>query len=184
MMSNSVTDVFKSKLKEARAEQEAHAVPMEFAGFPCKVIPLPLNVWMRSGRMPEALTHKYLTLAAKGDDSAAPQLSPEEALGASAFRRVAVCRVVVEPSIIPEGQPADGELLYADIVETAPAFVAAVFDWIQLGCPMLKEGEEGEALTGADLGNFPDKPQRSEHARPRAARKSRGAKAVGAAAAD
>jgi hypothetical protein len=176
MMSNSITDTFKNKLREARVAQEAEAVEMEFAGFPVKVIPLPLNVWMRSGRMPEALTYKYLAAARTGDDSAAPQLSAE---------RSAVCRFMVEPRIIPEGVPGEGELLYADIVETAPVFVSAVFDWISLGCPLPKgKGEEGEALGAEDLAKFPDKSRRGKRARPRAARKGRGAKAVGADAAD
>lgn len=178
-MSNSITDAFKDKLKEARAEQEGEAVEMVFAGFPCRVIPLPLNVWMRSGRMPEALTSKYLAVVKAGGEEV--PLTPEEAIEATAFRRVAVCRVMVEPRIVEEG---DDGLLYADIVETAPAFVGAVFDWISLGCPLPKEGGEGEALGAGDLSKFPSQKSGGKRTNARAARKDRGTKTVRANAPD
>jgi hypothetical protein len=183
-MSNSVNDAFKDRLRQARAEQEAEAVPMEFAGFPCRVIPLPLNVWMRSGRMPDFLTSKYLAAAEAGEDETAVNLTPEEALEATAFRRKAVCRVMVEPRIVEEGDPGEGGYLYADIAETAPAFVGSVFDWISLGCPLPEKGSEGKALGAEALSRFPTQKSRRKRARARAVGEDGRQKAVGANAAD
>lgn len=219
---------FKDRLRQARAEQEAQAVEMEFTGFPCKVIPMPLSVWIRSGRMPDAMTSKYLAAASSGDDESAPLLTPEETLEATAFRRTAVCRVMVEPRILfgadydaaalrleqrraeiekekavalahaetseareaaltryAEQMDALGSLYsYTEIVEIAPAFVGAVFDWISVGCPLPEKGGESEALGADALAKFSDEKRGSKRARARATGKGRGKKAVRANAAD
>lgn len=176
-------DPFKQKFEEARAEQASKAVAMEFAGFPCKAIPLPYSVFVVSGRMPEYLTNIVL---AEPDEKAAEAREPtaEEVKESEKFRCTAVCRVLVEPRVIPEGTPAEGEYLYADLVETAPAFISAVFQWIMRGCPMPEAKKGDEVLSVADLERFPKGGGRGAGAKSRRARKGGGPRAVGAATVD
>ncbi len=86
-----IVDPFKRKLEEKRAAQEASAVPMVFAGFPCTVIPLPWTVFVLSGRMPEYITN--ITLAEPGDTTAAKrELTAEETKEGEEFKRAVICR--------------------------------------------------------------------------------------------
>lgn len=180
-----VADPFRRKLEERRAAQETQAVPMEFAGFPCKVIPLPWGVFVLSGRMPE-----YLTLMVLSDPSEASsqkrELTNEEVREGEAFKCSVVCRVVVSPRIVAEGIPGPGEYLYADLMETAPEFVGGVFRWVMRGCPLPKKESEGkgETLTAEALENFPSKRRQSKRAGTRANGKARRKKAVRTNAAD
>jgi hypothetical protein len=153
-MSQKIDDVFQQKLDEARERQRAQAIPMVFEGFPCKVIPLSWATFIASGRMPGRLTD--VMLAEPGEaQGAPPDFTKDEVIEGEAFRRTAVCRVLAEPRIIAEGQPGEGEYLYADLLETAPAFISAVFRWILAGCPKPK-GEEAEGLSADDLERFPE----------------------------
>jgi hypothetical protein len=221
------TDPFRAKFEEARAKQEAQAVEMEFAGFPCKVIPLPYSVFLTSGRMPEYLTD--IVLAEPSEKAAAArEPTAQEVKDGEEFRCKAVCRVMVWPRILnaadyaaeaerrrqwgadleaeraialarakKETERAEIEgrfeerakaeedsrppiYLYADVVETAPALVSALFQWIMRGCPMPKKEGESERLDAEALANFPDKKRPSKRARARDNSKGRGPKSVAA----
>ena len=181
MSNENGTDTFKERLERRRKEQEAHAVPMVFEGFPCTAIPLPWQVFTLSGRMPEYLT--LITLAEPGEKQAQKrELSADEIREGEAFKRTVVCRVVVSPRIIAEGVPKAGEYLYADLFETAPEFISGVFRWVMRGCPLpKKEGEsEGEQLDAEALANFSDKERPGKRARARRDGKGRGSKSVAA----
>jgi hypothetical protein len=181
MSNENAVDPFRQKLEERRAAQEAQAVPMVFAGFPCTVIPLPWTVFTLSGRMPEYITN--ITLAEPGDATAAKRaLTSDEVKEGEAFKRAVVCRVVVSPRIVLEGTPPEGGYTYADLFETAPEFLSGVFRWVMRGCPMTKEGEESEGLDADALANFSDKKRPRKRARARNNGKARGRKSVAASA--
>lgn len=178
-------DVFRQKLEEARAAARAAAVPMVFAGFPCKVRVLPKIHFVNAGRMPEHLTRRLLAVTDKAD-AAQPAIEPTaaEIVEGEVFMRKAVCAVIVEPAVVEAAPVPPGGYLYADLLESAPAFISAVFQWIMRDCPMPKE-EKGEEVLGVeDLEKFPDGEGRSTRAKSGHKGKGQRERARGAAAPD
>jgi len=182
-MSTSITDNFLHRLDEHKAVPlETPAVEMTFAGLPCKVRPLSLDIYLRSGRLPD-----YLTRIALSDFDAGTVaqetagITTEAVLEGRKFQRVAVCRVLVEPRVadVPESETPEGCLSYRELSERAPDFVDTVFAWVLRGCPAPVKG--GEGVDGEALENFPEKPERAKSTRPRRRGKADGRKTVAAA---
>lgn len=182
-------DPFAAKLREAEDARRASPVAMEFAGFPCEVITAPAALFLKSRRMPDFLTRMVVEVeekfsAGEGDPNPRPRaLTSAEMIEGENFQRHAICSVMHRPRVIAEGTPAEGEYLYADLAEKAPAFVREVFAWIMRGCPLPQE-EGGEALNTDDLARFPDGARRGARPKSGPASTKRGKKAVGVNAAD
>jgi hypothetical protein len=184
-MSNNGADAFRQKLEESRARERAAAIPMEFAGFPCCVRVLPRAAFIRAGRMPEYLTRMTVEQADAREPTVTPDaLTAQQMVEGLEFRRVAVCAVLVEPSVVASGEAPEGGYLYADLDESAPDFTSAVFGWIMRDCPLPVEEKGAEVLGVEDLENFPEGARRGERAQPGDNGASVGAEAVGASAAD
>jgi hypothetical protein len=174
-------DIFRQKLEEAREAVRAEAFPMVFAGFPCRVRALPRIHFINAGRMPEHLTRRLLGVLAASGQGTSAELSASEIVEGEVFMRKAVCAVLVEPQVVESGLVPEGGYLYADLLETAPAFVSAVFQWIMRDCPMPAE-EKGEGVLGVeDLERFPDGAERQPSVDAGDKREGGGTKAVGAA---
>jgi hypothetical protein len=157
-MSQKLGDVFAQKLEESRRAEESKAIPMVFAGFPCRVRVLPRVHFIRAGRMPDHLTRKII---ANVDGGAPPAPSAAQIVEGEQFFRRAVCAVLVEPPVAEQEPVPEGGYLFADLEESAPAFVRAVYDWIVADCPMPEEEKGEEVLGVADLETFPEKAGRS-----------------------
>jgi hypothetical protein len=128
---------------------------MEFEGFPCVVRPLDKLHFIRAGRMPEHLTLKII---AANDGGAEPPPEPTAAqiIEGETFYRRAVCAVLVEPRVVESEPVPEGGYLFAELEETAPKFVRAVYAWIMADCPAPKEQKGEEVLGVEDLERFPD----------------------------
>jgi hypothetical protein len=157
MMSQSLeTDVFKQKFEEERARQKAEAIKMTFEGFPCEVVPIPYGLFVTSGRMPDHLTRFVLAEDAQTARRATEEMTGEEIVEGERFMRHVVCKALVSPRVVEVEPIPEGGYLYADLMETAPKFVGAVFRWIMRGCPMPKKEKGAEVLGVEDLENFPE----------------------------
>lgn len=183
-MAESISDVWKQKLAEPVAEQDA-PVALTFDGLPCKVRPLGMDFYIRSGRMPAHLASTVLYLQAgnqEGVDRSLENVPPDELIKGQKFQRVALCRALVEPRVVdvPPGEEPEGAFSFMELAERRPSFVDAVFFWLLAGCPVPAKGGEGEGLDAEALGNFPEDKQRSKRPRARRGRKGHGKDAVGA----
>lgn len=181
------TDIFRRKLEERREAARAEAIPMVFAGFPCRVRRLTRMFFIRAGRMPEHLVSRLIALSdAEGQGAAAqmPERSAAEIIEGEVFVRRAVCAVLVSPQVVEAAPVPEGGYLYAELEETAPEFVKAVYQWVTEDCPMPEsekgKGGEGEALTVSDLEKFPDGEGRQPNADAGAESADGGAASVGA----
>jgi hypothetical protein len=173
----SITDTFTQKLDErAAAQPETPALEMTFAGLPCKVRPLPVDFYVRSGRMPDFLTRIAFSLNdAEAIKRELESVSADDVIQGRRFQGVAVCRVLDEPRVVLQEGDAlddDGALDYAELAERAPDFVDGIFSWVLMGCPVPEKG--GEGISGETLETFSEKPGRTRRARTRGGRKAVG----------
>ncbi len=185
-MSQSAQDIFRRKLEEARERRQSEGFPMEFAGFPCRVRPLARLDFIRAGRMPEYLTRMVIEFVDRVEKKTVTpdDLSAEQVVEGEQFKRRAVCAVLIEPRVVESGDVPPGGYLFADLDETAPEFVSAVFQWIMRDCPAPKE-EKGEEVLGVeDLEKFPEGGERGTGAQLGGESESVGATAAYADAAD
>jgi hypothetical protein len=183
-MSQKTDDDFKSALEKSRAGREEKAIAMEFAGFPCKVLPLPRIFFISAGQMPDYLTRKVVERLDRTEQTEGLQVTAEQIVVGEDFRRAAVCRVLVSPRVVSLGEVPAGGYLYADLLDDAPAFISAVFLWIMSDCPLPAE-EKGEGVLGVeDLANFPDSAAGQRGAKSGAKGARRGKAAVRADAPD
>lgn len=186
------TDIFRRKLEERRAATIDEAIPMVFAGFPCRVRRLARMFFIRAGRMPEHLVSRIIALSEAEEQGAAapplPERSATEIIEGEVFVRRAVCAVLASPRVVESEPVPEGGYLYADLEETAPEFVRAVYDWILSDCPLpeseREKGGQGEALSVGDLERFPDGAGRQSSADVGAQGKDGGETPVGADAPD
>jgi hypothetical protein len=183
-MSETITDIWKQKLAES-APPEDEPVEMTFDGLPCKVRPLGMDFYIKSGRMPAHLASTTLYLQARdeaGVNRALENVSPEEMLKGQQFQRVALCRALVEPKVVdvPPGEEPEGAFSFMELAERRPGFVDGVFFWLLAGCPVPVKGGEGDGLDAEALGNFPEGERRTKRARSRRDRKGHGKDAVAA----
>jgi hypothetical protein len=184
-MSQNNSDIFRRKLEESSERERAAAVPMEFEGFPCKVIVMPRAAFIRAGRMPEYLTQMVIEQADNREPTVTPDtLTAEQVVEGLNFKRFAVCSVLAEPRVVASGRVPKGGYLYADLDESAPRFVSAVFAWVMTDCPMPKEEKGVEVLGVEDLARFPDGDGRGAGAQSGNKGEGVGAAAVGVNAAD
>lgn len=184
------TDIFRRKLEERRAAALDEAIPMVFAGFPCRVRPLTRMFFIRSGRMPEHLVNRLIALSEAEEQGAKvepPERSAAEIIEGEVFVRRAVCAVLVSPQVVESEPVPEGGYLYVELDKTAPEFVRAVYDWIIADCPLPPpaEGKEGqgsgaESLSVGDLEKFPDGEGRQPGADAGAQGEDGGAAPVGA----
>lgn len=168
-MNQPINDVWKQKLAE-QVEEQAEPVEMTFDGLPCKMYPVPLEFYIRSGRMPSYLTNIALAdLDAAVVERETAGITTEQFIEAQRFQRLAVCRALAEPRVVdaPQGEEPEGTFSYMELAERRPKFVDSVFVWILKGCYVPVKGGEEEGLQADDLAEFPDKPQRGKRARTR-----------------
>jgi hypothetical protein len=182
-MSTNITDTFKQKLDErAAAEPETPALEMTFAGLLCKVRPLSLEFYVRSGRMPDFLAHVAFNLGnSEAIQSAVEAVSTDDVIAAHRFQRTVVSRVLVEPRVSDGAAtpPVADVLDYMELSERAPEFVDAVFSWVLRGCPVPVKG--GEGISGETLETFSKNKGRTRRARTRNGGKADGDAPVNAA---
>jgi hypothetical protein len=180
-MSTSINDAFKQKLDEREAAQpETPAIEMTFAGLPCKVRPLALESYVRSGRLPDFLAHVAFNLGnAEAIQSAVESVSTDDVIAGHRFQHTVVSRVLVEPRVSDGAANLPDALDYMELSERAPEFVDAVFSWVLRGCPVPVKG--GEGISGETLETFSKNKGRTRRARTRGGRKADGDTPVNAA---
>lgn len=183
----SIFEVWKKELAAAALPVEVvqEPVAMVFDGLPCKVRPLDMSFYVRSGRMPAHLARLGLHVQ-NGDQVAAEKaleaVPVEDIIAGQQFQRMAICRVLDEPRVVdarPEAA-AEGEVSYMTLAEKRPAFVDALLLWILVGCPVPKKEGEGEGLDAEALGNFPQVGRGAKRSRTRGDGKAHGSNAVAA----
>ena len=182
-MSQSINEVWKQKLKEPVKENH-EPVNMEFDGMPCKVRPLDMEFYIKSGRIPSHLARVALFLQQRNVEEANKALMdvhPDEFLKGEEFRRKAICRTMIEPRVVdvPPGQEPEGAFSYMELAERRPAFVDALLYWLLAACPIPAKGGEGEGMDAEALGNFPEGKRGAKRRRARRDRKGHGKDAVG-----
>lgn len=181
-MSQSISDVWTREL--AAPVTEAAPVEMTFDGLPCKVRPLGMDFYIRSGRIPSHFARMSLFLQQRNVEEATRALEsvhPDELIKGEEFKRAAVCRVMVEPRVVdvPPGQQPEGAFSYMELAERRPAFVDGLLFWLMVGCPVPVKGGEGEGLDAEALGNFSEDKGRTKRQRARRNRKGHGKDAAG-----
>lgn len=168
-----MTDYAKQWNDLLAATQEPEEEPtgeIELLGFKFIGRRIPLALWIRSGRLPEALVRQLLE--AKEGAPAVPidaeRLSPGQFSRMVNFQKDAVCESVVEPRIVDHLdalQP--GELRYQTLCEKRPDLVDAIVQWVYQNCPGVPvRTKEGDVSVSA-LSNFPDERQTGKRARSR-----------------
>lgn len=177
-----IGDVWKRELATS-APPEVEPVEMTFDGLPCRVRPIDLAFYVRSGRMPDYLAR--ITFhdgdARAAVDGALAAVSTDDVLAGAKFQRLIVCRALDEPRVVdaPEGEAPEGAFTFMELSERRPAFIDAVFFWILNGCPVRKEGEEGKGLDAEALETFPESKPGKRRSRARHHREADGPKPLG-----
>ncbi|MDT7807322.1 MAG: hypothetical protein QOJ70_1135 [Acidobacteriota bacterium] len=182
--SETISDVWKRELEAAPAPAPvSEPVEMTFDGMPCRVRPLELAFYIRSGRVPAHLSRAAMNLQngnQEGFNKALEAVPIEDVIEGQKFQRMALCHALDEPRVVdapPEKVP-EGVISYMHMAETRPAFVDGVFVWILAGCPLPPKEGEGEGLNAEALENFPEKRRGAKRSRARHNRKDDGADAV------
>jgi hypothetical protein len=148
--------------EKSTAKVKTPVIEREFAGLPCKVRRTPLLAWIRAGQMPGFLA-EIVARSFDGEDAELDEktLTSEQKKEFGHFRRVMLCETVVEPRIVHDRAPQDGEISYQEVVLSQPEFVGEVIAWILIGCPDIPIETKGGALTVDELSNF--RPEQSVH---------------------
>jgi hypothetical protein len=143
----------------ARNAEERKAEPtaaITLAGFTFVGRRLPLQKWIRSGRLPQGILAQILDDQTSAD-GITPELPPDEVIAAVRFQRDAVCYCVVEPKIVTHGQPGDDEISYQALCEASPELIDELIGWALAGAPGVPVATtEGEVSVDA-LKNFQQK---------------------------
>lgn len=146
-------------LSATQEPEEEPTAEIELLGFKFVGRRIPLQLWVRSGRLPQALLKQMLE-ARNGEDSSvnADRMTPQEIVASINFQRDAVCGSLVEPRIVDHGEELkEGELRYSYICEGRPDLVDAIVQWVLAGSPGVPlRVKEGEMSVNA-LSTFPDK---------------------------
>jgi hypothetical protein len=139
---------WKSKFKKSH-EAEATA-EIELNGFKFIGRRPPLDVWIRSGRMPQSLFEAMLKLQ-KGEiqEVSAESLGSTDTMALLRFQRDLLLYAVFEPKIVLENAGED-EVLYQDLVENEPELAEAIIAWVMKGCEGIPvKTEKGEVSVEA-----------------------------------
>ena len=113
----------------------------------------PLEIWIRSGRMPQSLFEAILKLEKREIDEITPEtVNSGDTVALLNFQRDLVLYAVKEPRIVL-ADAKDDEILYQELVENEPELVEAIISWVIKGCEGIpvktKEGEVSvESLSG------------------------------------
>jgi len=150
----------KRQAEEAKAEK---AVEREFAGMPCRVIPLDMGLWVKAGLIPD-----YLAAVFYGNETKQRKdkpLTEAEYQAALRLQKDMLCQSLDSPRLITEGEPKDGEFLYTDFVLTFPDVAEAILDWQKAGCPDAEISMGGQAAKVSDLKSAATKRKRDHKRR-------------------
>ncbi|HKS27076.1 MAG TPA: hypothetical protein VJS44_04625 [Pyrinomonadaceae bacterium] len=152
MTKKSLAARFREELKKRKAEPPK-VVEREFAGMPCEVQPLDIRAWIIAGLIPDYLaTHMFAVgKGLKKQDDATPK---EYQAGIQAQKDI-LCASLVNPRLILEGEPQEGEFLYSEFVKHFMDVAQGILDWQMAGCPDVKVAVKGGEVAVADLKNFP-----------------------------
>lgn len=150
-------DQWDAALKAAPAVDDTETAEIELEGFKFLGRRPPLMLWIKSGRVPQALMRTMLK-ASKGEDvEFEPEsLGAEEMTSLIALQQDAVLASVVDPKIVM-GTPGPGEVSYKDFCEKFPNIVDAIVNWVLSNCPGIPVKTETEATSVEALGRFRQK---------------------------
>lgn len=154
----------------AQAAEEAQAPTGEITllGFSFVGRRLPLQRWIRSGRVPQALTAQMIRIhRGEQSDMAEEDLTTDDLISGNAFVRDAITYCVVEPHIVTHTRPlAAGEVRYAEVFDPKPELIDALMQWIYAECPGVPVRTEGGETSIKALSHFPDDAAGSPGAEP------------------
>lgn len=145
-----------SQWKQRLAEQAAAREPeitteTELAGFRFIGRRVPLQSWIRAGKLPQGILRQIFSDEKKDIEISPAELSADELIQSIEFQRDCVCTAVVEPKIVAHDGPlAEDEIRYADLCVQSPELVEAVLSWALAGSPNIPvKTEEGEVSVDA-----------------------------------
>lgn len=145
---------------EAQAEIEAQAPTalITLRGFTFVGRRLPLERWIQSGRVPQALTAQMIRIS-RGEQSDVDEddLSTDDIVAGRAFVSDAITYCVVSPRIVTHTRPpAKGEVRYSEIFDPRPDLIDALMGWIYANCPGVPVRTEGGETSVKALTHFSD----------------------------
>lgn len=144
-------------LKAAPAADDIQTAEIELEGFKFLGRRPPLMLWIKSGRVPQALMRTMLR-ASKGEEVEfeAETLSADEMTSLISLQQDAVLASVVDPKIVM-GAAGPGEVSYQEFCERFPNVVDAIVNWVLSNCPGIPVKTETEDTSVEALGRFRQK---------------------------
>ncbi len=145
-----------ARARQAEEEAQAPTARIALLGFPFVGRRLPLERWIASGRVPQALTAQMIRIH-RGEqaDVQEDDLATDEIIAAQAFVRDAITFCVVEPRIVTHTRPlAKGEVRYAEVFDPRPQLIDALMQWIYANCPGVPVATEGGETSVEALSRF------------------------------
>lgn len=157
-MSNNYADQWAELLANVPAKEEAEpTAEIELCGFKFLGRRIPLQAWIRSGRLPQALLMQLLEVSeGQATEAGAGTLRNEDLPAAIQFQRDAVMQSVVEPRIV-QGKPKKGEISYMQLCEARPDLIDAIINWVIAGSPGVPVPTKKGATSVESLSRFRQK---------------------------
>lgn len=149
-------------------EAQAPTARITLCGFPFIGRRLPLDRWIASGRVPQALTAQMIRIH-RGEQSDIDEadLSTDDLISGHAFVRDAITYCVVEPRIVTHTRSlAPGEVRYAEVFDPRPELIDVLMQWIYAGCPGVPVPTKGGETSIEALTHFPDDAEGGASAEP------------------
>jgi hypothetical protein len=146
----SKASAYRAKKAEKRSERPTGKITLP-SGAEWVVCRPPLEVWIASGKFPQAFLKSTMEGGAGG--AAVEQISDDDALKAIVFVRDAILEAVVEPRLVV-GTTNEDEL---DPSEIEPEDFTFLTKWIMANCPGVPVETRGGQVAVDDLKTFRQK---------------------------
>lgn len=145
--------------KRKETEPTAEITLPGFEDFPFIGRRVPVEGWALSGRIPISLALEVVKSKNVGaSEDALAEQRVGDAEKAKAFYRDLVTAAVVEPKIVAEGEPGEGEISYAWLVENYPKLAHAIVLWQMEGAPGVPVLTTGGETTVEAVRSFRERP--------------------------
>jgi hypothetical protein len=147
-----------ARLEAERPQQEEPTGVITLDGFEFVGRRLPLERWIKAGRVPQSLTAQMIRVyRGEQPDLDESQIPTDDLIASHRFVREVVTYVVVEPRLVTEERAlAAGEVRYSEVFDKAPHLVDLIMQWVYAGSPGVPVRTEGGETSIEALSHFPD----------------------------
>lgn len=155
-MSKDYAKIWQEQAEKAQKQEEAETAEINLDGFEFIGRRLPLQEWVRAGRVPQGLTAQFIRIQ-RGEqtDIKESDLTSDEVIEAMKFQPDAICYCVVKPKIVRHSLPLQaGEVRYSEVFSKTPELIDKIMTWVFQGCPGVPVKTKNGVTTVEAVENF------------------------------